>query len=88
MALRSPRYIRAPTLRPNIRYLVQRCQLGGLLKAAQGIATRWLARLAGKQKAVIYGKYKDTCKKLAQQLKCNYYHAGLDADDRSGVLKA
>ena len=88
MALRSPRYIRAPTLRPNIRYLVQRCQPGGLLKAAQGIATRWLAGLAGKQKAVIYGKYKDTCEKLAQQLKCNYYHAGLDADDRSGVLKA
>ncbi|CAN9192094.1 unnamed protein product [Alternaria alternata] len=88
MALRSPRYIRAPTLRPNIRYLVQRCQPGGLLKAAQGVATRWLAGLSGKQKAVIYCKYKDTCEKLAQQLECDYYHAGLDADDRSRVLKA
>lgn len=37
-------------------------------------------------KGVVYCKSPDLCKEIAQHLECGFYHAGVDADDRTNRI--
>ncbi|KAK5111071.1 hypothetical protein LTR85_012290 [Meristemomyces frigidus] len=86
MLVRGARYIRASTVRPNIRYLVQRCPAGKLRETAvQLCQTR--RDLAEGHKAVVYCRSRDQCESMAEALGCGYYHAGVLLPDRAERLE-
>jgi len=75
MLVRCARYIRASTVRSNIRYMVQRCRTGQLMKTALEVCWR-MKRRVGSQKGVIYCRGRQQCEDMATQLGCAHYHAG------------
>jgi superfamily II DNA helicase RecQ len=77
MAVRCATYIRASTVRPNIRYLVSWCRRGKAQETAIGMCKRQRQLLRGGLKGVIYCKSKAQCEALAEELDCAYYHAGV-----------
>ncbi|KAH5441620.1 hypothetical protein HBI60_255780 [Parastagonospora nodorum] len=82
MLIRTPIYIRAPTVRPNIRYLVHICTPGKLVEYTINLCKRWLPQLKGK-KGIIYCRYQSLCERVAQELGCGFYHGNLDPETRS-----
>lgn len=81
MLVRTARYIRAITVRPNICYLVQRCQPGRLIESAVQICRQWQRQLAG-DKGIVYCRTRETSQEVALELGCPFYHAGLDPEGR------
>ena len=75
------RYIRASTVRENIRYMVRQCKGEELIENAVSICMRQQRRMEG-QKGVIYCRSRRQCEQVAEELECGYYHAGyLDKED-------
>jgi hypothetical protein len=78
MLVRSATYVRASTVRPNIRYTVTTCR--GLL-IEEAVAT--CRRQTLERKGVVYCRSKAQCEQIAGELGCSYYHAGtLDRAER------
>jgi superfamily II DNA helicase RecQ len=78
MAVRYTRIIRASTIRPRHRYLVQRWRSGELEAEALRICQRQLHHLQQRgERGVVYSLSKVFCEELAQQLSCHHYHAGV-----------
>ncbi len=93
MLVRCARYIRAATVRRNIRYTVQQCGRGALLETAVSVCRRQERRLSSgssgssggdRWKGVIYCRSREQCEAVASELGCGHYHAGL-ADRGSRV---
>ena len=79
MLVRSATYIRASTVRANIRYTVSPCRTGRLVEAAVAMCRR----RALERKGVVYCRSKAQCETIAEELGCSYYHAGtLDRAER------
>ncbi|KAL2354249.1 P-loop containing nucleoside triphosphate hydrolase protein [Cryomyces antarcticus] len=82
MLVRCARYIRAVTVRKNIRYMVQWCGRGKLLETAMDMCRRQVRKLVG-QKGVVYCRSRAQCEKMAEELGCGHYHAGsMDKEER------
>jgi hypothetical protein len=86
MLVKCATYIRASTVRPNIRYIVSWCQPGSATEMAVAIGRRQQRWLGGARKGVIYCCSKEQCEEVAAELSCAYYHAGVV--DRAERLKA
>jgi superfamily II DNA helicase RecQ len=86
MLVRCATYIRASTVRPNIRYLVSWCERGKAQEMALAICRRQQRLLRNGKKGVIYCRSKAQCEELAEELDCGYYHAGVV--DRAERLQA
>lgn len=87
MLVRCATYIRASTVRPNLRYLVSWCERGRAQSAALALCRRQQERLReGKKKGIIYCHTKAICVEMAEELDCAYYHAGVI--DRAERLQA
>jgi superfamily II DNA helicase RecQ len=84
LLIRNARIIRAPTIRPQHRYQVQRCRGGELLAQAISICQRRAKHLR-QLKGVVYCRSKAQCETLAQELHCGYYHA--DRVNRAAELE-
>ncbi|KAF3029165.1 hypothetical protein E8E12_000446 [Didymella heteroderae] len=82
MLVRGAQYIRASTVRPNIRYLVHTVPASKMLMTAVQICQRQMSCLNG-CKGVVYCKSRDQCEEMAQHLGCGFYHAGIGAEDRT-----
>ena len=84
MLVRHATYIRASTARPNARYFVSWCQRDKLEETALFMCKRWAEKLQRSgQKGVVYCKSKVQCERLATELGCGHYHAGVvDRADR------
>ena len=84
MLVRHATYIRASTARPNARYFVSWCQRDKLEETALFMCKRWAEKLQrSRQKGVVYCKSKVQCERLATELGCGHYHAGVvDRADR------
>jgi superfamily II DNA helicase RecQ len=81
MLVRLGRYIRASTVRKNIRYMVQQCKKQELIETAVQICRRQRSRMQG-QKGVIYCRSRAQCEEMAEELECGFYHAGfIDKED-------
>jgi superfamily II DNA helicase RecQ len=80
--VQTARYIRACTVRPNIRYLVQRCPASRLVEVAVRICRQWQRQLQGR-KGVVYCRTHAQCEQVALELGCSYYHAGVDPEGRA-----
>jgi superfamily II DNA helicase RecQ len=77
MLIQCATYIRAGTVRPNIRYLVSWCKRGEAQQTALAIGQRRLRRLRDRrEKGVVYCHGKAQCEAMAEELGCGYYHAG------------
>ena len=74
MLVRLGRYIRASTVRKNIRYIVRRCKSSELIETAVRICTKQRDRMEG-QKGVVYCRSRAQCEEVAEELGCDYYHA-------------
>lgn len=82
MLVRCARYVRAVTVRKNIRYMVQRCARGKLVETAVDICRRQLRKLVGR-KGVVYCRSRAQCEEMAEELGCGHYHAGsVDKEER------
>jgi superfamily II DNA helicase RecQ len=86
MLIRWATYIRASTVRRNIRYMVSLCRRGQKQEMALAMCKRQLQRLEGggrgggggnALKGVIYCSSKMQCKVMAEELGCGYYHSGV-----------
>lgn len=85
MLVRGAHYIRASTLQPNIRYLIHTVPASKMLITAVQICQRQRSCLSD-LKGVVYCKSRDLCEEMAQHLECDFYHAGMDADDRTNRI--
>jgi len=81
MLVRGAQYIRASIVQPNIRYLVHTVLASKMLITAVQIC-QWQMSCLNSSKGVVYCKSRDQCEEMAQHLRCGFYHAGMDADDR------
>jgi len=77
MLVRCATYIRASTVRPNIRYVVSWCERGEAQETAIAICRRQQRWLSRGKKGVIYCCSKAQCEDIAAELDCGYYHAGI-----------
>jgi superfamily II DNA helicase RecQ len=84
--VRGAQYIRASTVRANIRYIVQTAPKSKLLTTAVQICQRQLSSLTG-SKSVVYCRSRDQCEEMAQHLGCGFYHAGMGAEDRADQVE-
>ncbi|KAF9729764.1 hypothetical protein PMIN01_12628 [Paraphaeosphaeria minitans] len=84
MLIQAATYIRASTVRPNIRYYVSWCGRGKAMEAALAMCRRRQEQLRGGQKGVIYCHSRTACEMLAGALGCKHYHAG--ELDRTEIL--
>ena len=84
MLVRHATYIRASTAQLNARYFVLWCQRNKLEETALFMCKRWAEKLQRSgQKGVVYCKSKVQCERLATELGCGHYHAGVvDRADR------
>ena len=84
MLVRHATYIRASTARLNARYFVSWCQRDKLEQTALFMCKRWAEKLQrSRQKGVVYCNSKVQCERLATELGCGHYHAGVvDRADR------
>jgi superfamily II DNA or RNA helicase len=83
MQIRCATYIRASTVRSNIRYVVSWCSRGEIEDMALATCRRQQQRLNGGRKGVVYCSSKLQCEAIAKELGCGYYHAGeVDRADR------
>jgi superfamily II DNA helicase RecQ len=81
MQIRCATYIRACTVRPNIRYMVSWCKRGE--GEEMGLAMCRRRKLNRGEKGVVYCSSKAQCERLARELDCGYYHAeDVDRADR------
>ena len=88
MLVKNATYIQASTVRPNARYFVSWCQRKALEDTALLMCERWAARLRRTgQKGVVYCLSKAQSERMADELGCAYYHAGMDADERAERLQ-
>ncbi|KAL1601392.1 hypothetical protein SLS60_006304 [Paraconiothyrium brasiliense] len=78
MLIQAATYIRASTVRPNLRYYVSWCARG------KAMCRRRQEQLQGGKKGVVYCHSKPACEMLAAALGCRYYHA--DELDRAEIL--
>jgi superfamily II DNA helicase RecQ len=79
--------IRAKTMKRNIRYRVVRVEQSRevpqeVVRVVLGIEKS----MTGDQKGVIYCRSKAKCESLAEQLGCDFYHAGMEETARQEVL--
>lgn len=86
MLVRCATYIRACTIRPNIRYMVSWCERGKSQEMALHMCRRQRRSLRGGRKGVVYCNSKTQCEVMAAELNCAYYHA--DVVDRAERLEA
>ena len=84
LVVRNARFIRASTVRPHHRYMVQRCRGGALHEQVVGLCRRREEGLAREAKAVVYCRTRAMCEGVAEALGCEHYHAG--AVDRTERL--
>jgi superfamily II DNA/RNA helicase len=82
MLVRNATYVRASTVRPNIRYTVSPCPRGQLVPAALAVCRRQQPE----QRGVVYCRSKAQCETIAGELGCSFYHA--DVLDRAERLEA
>jgi hypothetical protein len=84
MLVRCARYIRAITVRPNIRYMVQWCRGGKLLETATQVCRGQEKTLGAKGlwKGVVYCRGHGQCEELAEMLGCGHYHSGSSPSDK------
>jgi superfamily II DNA helicase RecQ len=85
MLVSGATYIRASTVRPNIRYFVSWCARGKAIETAVAMCQRRRRALRDGKKGVIYCHTKAECERLAEALRCPYYHAGVA--DRADQLQ-
>ncbi|KAI9882030.1 MAG: hypothetical protein M1823_006233, partial [Watsoniomyces obsoletus] len=76
MLIQCATYIRASTVRANIRYFVSWCERGKTQEIAVAMCRRQQQLLQDKgQKGVVYCRSKRQCEEVAEALECGYYHA-------------
>jgi superfamily II DNA helicase RecQ len=82
MLIEQATFIRASTVRPNTRYYVVLCGQGKLIETAlQRCQSQQPLLLQRGEKGVVYCRSKQQCEAIAQELNCQYYHAGDDNRD-------
>lgn len=74
MAVQVARYIRAPTTRIRIRYVVQEVTSSKLIIEAVDLCRRMVQHL-GRKKGVVYSKSRRQCEELAREIQCLHFHA-------------
>lgn len=77
MLMSCATYIRASTVRPNIRYFVSWCAPGKAMETALATSRRQMQALRNGKRGVIYCRAKAQCEELADALQCACYHAGV-----------
>jgi superfamily II DNA helicase RecQ len=82
MLVENATYVRASTVRANIRYAVATCRAGQLVETAVAMCRRRDLR----HKGVVYCRSKAQCETIAEELACSYYHAA--TPDRAERLDA
>ncbi|KAK7413947.1 hypothetical protein QQZ08_012559, partial [Neonectria magnoliae] len=81
MLLQTPIYIRASSHRPNFSFRVHRVRNGqGIREVKQRVQARAGSLKAG-DKGIIYCTSRASCKALALQLGCHYYHGDPEDPD-------
>lgn len=73
LSIQNPMVIRCSTVRPNIRYMVQRCPGQTQLKVACEMAR--IRRLQPGERGIFYCRQRDTAEELAKQLGCGFFHS-------------
>jgi superfamily II DNA or RNA helicase len=82
MLVENATYVRAGTVRANIRYAVATCRAGRLVETAVAMCRRRDLR----RKGVVYCRSKAQCETVAEELGCSYYHAATpDRAERLGA---
>ena len=84
MLTQAATYIRASTVRPNLRYYVSRCARGKAMESALAMCRRRQEQLRDGKKGVVYCHSRTACETLAEALGCQRYHAG--ELDRAEIL--
>ena len=82
MLIKNATYVRAGTVRPNIRYAVATCSGEKLVDTAVAMCRRRDLT----QKGVVYCRSKAQCETIAEELGCSFYHAA--TPDRAERLDA
>jgi superfamily II DNA helicase RecQ len=73
MSIQNPIVIRYSTVRPNIRYLVQRCPGQSQLKVAYKMAR--IRQLQPGKRGIFYCRQRDTAEELAKLLRYRFFHS-------------
>jgi superfamily II DNA or RNA helicase len=73
MSIQNPMVIRCSTVRPNIRYMVQRCPGQSQLKVACEMAR--VRQLQPGERGIFYCRQRDTAEELAKLLGCGFFHS-------------
>ncbi len=73
MSIQNPIIIRRSTVRPNIRYMVQRCPIKDQVKVACEMAR--LRRLTKGERGIFYCRSRDRVEEVAKLLGCGFYHS-------------
>jgi superfamily II DNA or RNA helicase len=73
LSVQNPMIIRCSTVRPNIRYMVQRCPAQAQLKVACEMAR--IRRLQPGERGVFYCRSRDHAEDLAKLLRCGFFHS-------------
>ena len=73
LSIQNPIVIRCSTVRPNIRYMVQRCPGQTQLKVACEMAR--IRRLQPGERGIFYCRQRDTAEELAKLLGCGFFHS-------------
>jgi len=84
--------IRAPTRRPNIRYLIRRLGRGTsdiLTATATLIRSRWASLYGmecGLNRAILFVRSKGEAEKLVGSLECEYYHSQIASIEEKAAI--
>lgn len=73
MSIQNPMVIRCSTVRPNIRYMVQRCPGQSQLKVACEMAR--VRQLQPGERGIFYCRQRDTAEDVAKLLGCGFFHS-------------
>lgn len=73
VSVQNPMVIRCSTVRPNIRYMVQRCPVQAALQVACEMAR--LRRLQPGERGIFYCRARDQAEELAKLLGCGFFHS-------------
>jgi superfamily II DNA or RNA helicase len=84
MSIQNPIIIRRSTVRPNIRYMVQRCPNKDQLKVACEMAR--LRRLKKGERGIFYCRSRGQAEELAKLLGCGFYHSTSVSKEETIVL--
>jgi superfamily II DNA or RNA helicase len=73
VSVQNPMVIRCSTVRPNIRYMVQRCPVQAALKVACEMVR--IRRLQPSERGILYCRERDQAEELAKLLGCGFFHS-------------